>query len=442
MQGVWRSERYSLFLLLLVSLILARLTGSFFFALCVSTIIYLAHHLLHIRRLLQWLQKGQMGHTPHASGIWEEIYYLIFKLRRRNRRRKKQLLRMLDRFRTATAALPDATVILGNHDEIDWFNDAAAKLLNLRREDLGQPVTNLIRHPRFTAYLRNAHESATVNLQSPNNDAIQLEIRIVPYGEDSRLLIAQDVTQIRFMERVRSDFVANVSHELRTPLTVIRGYVETLSDMDKDEPLPARYGKIFQRVEQQTARMQQLIDDLLALTRLESGEIQTPHPVNIPDLLQSLCEDFDQIPHAHAAISLELESESGLSGNEADLRSAISNLILNAIKYTPADGKIQVRWSVNSKEARIDIADNGPGIPREHIPRLTERFYRVDGIHAQSRPGTGLGLAIVKHALLRHDGELKIESRLGKGSCFTCCFPLARVTKIAEKSIMAHNGEF
>lgn len=364
--------------------------------------------------------------NPGGTGIWEEIYYLIYKLRRRNKRRKKQLIRMLEQFRTATSALPDATVVLGARDEIDWFNDAAGRLLGLRKSDLGQHIGNLVRYPKFAEHLRNSKQSTTVSIPSPVDETMQLEVRIVPYGESSRLLIAQDITQFRFMERVRSDFVANVSHELRTPLTVLRGYMETLDEGEQD--LPASYRKVFRRMAEQTARMQSLVDNLLSLTRLESGPAKPPVEVHIPGLLERLCHEANLIDDGeHAAVRLVLDSEASLLGNETDLHSAFSNLIVNAIKYTQTSDIVTVRWSEDASGARLDVEDNGPGIAREHLPRLTERFYRVEIEGCRNKSGTGLGLAIVKHVMSRHDAELAISSELGRGSRFTCHFPPSRV---------------
>lgn len=426
MLSPWRSESYWLLWLTFVGLFAGKLTGGYLPAIGLCVLIYLGRHLAQINRLLLWLRGG--GKIPQGSGIWEEINYLIYRLRRRNKTRKKRLLRMLERFRTATAALPDATVVLGPRDEIDWFNEAAGSLLGLRKSDLGQQVVNLVRYPRFADFLRSSEYHSTLNMPSPANEKNQLEIRIVPYGDDLRLLIAQDVTQLRFMERVRSDFVANVSHELRTPLTVLKGYLETLGD--EHPPLPERYGKIFRRMEEQTERMQNLVDGLLSLTRLESGGGSPQREVDVGALLRAICEEYGLISPTHAELELRLEAAAGLMGSEAELRSAFSNLIGNALKYTPAEGRITVGWREQDGGLVAEVADNGPGIAEEHLPRLTERFYRVEPDDGRRRGGAGLGLAIVKHVLSRHDAELKISSSPGKGSRFSCHFPAKRVVQL------------
>ncbi|MGZ8246799.1 phosphate regulon sensor histidine kinase PhoR [Methylomagnum sp.] len=427
--STWRSELSFIFLALVVGAFFGKLFGQPVIVLWLGLLVYLARHLFYANRLMAWLRGGRANEMPHADGVWEEIYYLIFRLRRRNKRRKKQLIRVLERFRTATAALPDATVVLGPRDQIDWFNEAAGKLLGLRRGDIGQKIGNLLRYPKFTHYLRHADYQVTVGIPSPVLDNVQLEIRVVPYGEDLRLLVAQDVTHLRFMERVRTDFVANVSHELRTPLTVLKGYLETLND--SVGTVPDSYKKVFRRMEEQTARMESLVDGLLSLTRLESGAYQVPQQeVDVPALLELICEEAELLADPRPTLELWLESEAWLLGGEPELRSAFSNLVVNAMKYSPSSAKVSVRWRDEKRGVRLDVEDTGPGISQEHLPRLTERFYRVDV--EGSKSGSGLGLAIVKHVLARHGAELKITSVPGQGSCFSCCFPEKRVVRASQ----------
>lgn len=426
----WRSEFPLLLIVGLVGLFLSRITPHPGLIVLGMVLLYLGHHLYHLQRLLGWIRSGKTHALPQGFGVWEEVYYLVFRLRRRNRRRKKQLIRMLERFRTATSALPDATVVLSPRDEIEWFNEAAGQLLGLRRADIGQKIGNLIRHPRFADHIKGGNYLETVGIPSPIAEATQLDIRVVPYGEALRLLIAQDVTQLRFMERVRSDFVANVSHELRTPLTVIRGTVEHLIDQQGDFPKATQRALV--RMEEQTLRMQNLIDDLLTLTRLESPT----HPIarqhlNVPDMLRAIIEEVLLIPQeTRPELALEISTSKGILGGEREIRSAFTNLIENALKYCNDGDLITVRWAEEGAALRFDVIDTGPGIPAEFVPRLTERFYRVDTGTATG--GTGLGLAIVKHVLARHDAELQIESQVGKGSRFSCRFPAARVASLPQ----------
>jgi two-component system phosphate regulon sensor histidine kinase PhoR len=432
MQNPWRSEFSLLLLALLISVFLGKLLNQPLMVLWIVLLVYLCHHLIHANRLLHWLRSGKASQVPKGMGIWEDIYYLISRVRRRNRRRKKELIRMLERFRTATAALPDATVVLSAGDQIDWFNDAAGKLLGFRRGDVGQKIGNLLRYPKFIHYLEGGDYQSTVGIPSPAAENIQLDIRLVPYGEDLRLLVAQDVTQLRFMERVRTDFVANVSHELRTPLTVIRGYVESLVDNAGD--LPASYHRVFQRMEEQTLRMQHLIDDLLTLTRLESAAHSMPqNPVDVPSMLKNIHDEamllaMDDKPE----VNLSLTTDAWLLGSEQELRSAFSNLVQNALKYCGLGDHVLVCWHDEGTGARLDVTDSGPGIAPEFVPRLTERFYRVD--QGRSAGGTGLGLAIVKHVMARHGAEFKITSTPGEGSCFSCCFPGNRVVHLTDET--------
>lgn len=424
MVSPWRSELSFVILALLLGGFFAKLLNFPALVVWLGLAAYLARHLFYANRLLRWLRSGRASELPRADGVWEEIYYLVYRLRRRNKRRKKRLLLMLERFRTATAALPDATVVLGPRDQIDWFNDAAQRLLGLRRGDVGQQIGNLLRHPRFIHYLRHADYQSTVGVPSPVTDAVQLEIRVIPYGEELRLLVAQDVTQLRFMERVRTDFVANVSHELRTPLTVLKGYLETLGDGAAS--LPESYGKVFRRMDEQTVRMQSLVDGLLSLARLEaSGRQAGANPVDVPALLRLVCEEAGLVTEPRPALELHLASDAWVLGSEQELRSAFSNLVVNAVKYCPADGRVSVRWRREDGGARLDVEDTGPGIAPEHLPRLTERFYRIEV--EGSKTGSGLGLAIVKHVMVRHDAELRIASTPGQGSCFSCCFPEHRL---------------
>lgn len=430
MSSAWRAELFWVVLLVLALAFLVRLSGNWFFATSVCALIYLFRHLFFINRLLHWLRGGKSGDLPQADGIWEEVFYLVFRVRRRNKRRKKQLLRMLDRFRTATAALPDATVVLGPRNEIDWFNDSASRFLGLRRPDVGQQIANLVRNTRFVTYLSDVNAGPTISIPSPIDDTRELEVRVVPYGdEDFRLMVARDVTELKLAERVRSDFIANVSHELRTPITVMRGYIEALCD--SDSALPERERMIFRRVEEQTNRMHELIESLLALTRLQSGlQRSTPETIDVAELLEGICQEAEVLFGFNPKLSTAIDAAWGVLGDGNELRSAFSNLVINAMKYTPEEGAVTVTWSGDENGARLEVSDTGPGIAPEHLPRLTERFYRVEVPGVRSRSGSGLGLAIAKHVLNRHDATLQVESVVGKGSRFICCFPGKRLVAL------------
>lgn len=391
---------------------------------------HLARHLYYGWCLLTWSQ-GRKNELPEGNGIWTEVFHRLRLRQRRHRRRKRRLGKILKRFRQATEALPDATVVLTDGFEIEWFNKAAAHLLGLHARDKGLRIDGLIRHPGFVNYLNQPRFEQPITIPAPDHEKMQLEIRIVPYVPDHYLLLAQDVTKIRLLERQRRDFVAHVSHELRTPITVIKGYLETLMDAETAVAHPFR--PLLQRMDDQIRRLQYLIDDLLYLSRLETTQNKPDsiHPVDVEQLLSDICAELDQFKEQHAPLKMHLESKKFLLGNEQELRSAFTNLIVNAIKYTPATGTITVRWYTTAQGACLEVSDTGPGIPAEHIPRLTERFYRVPGAELYNPTGTGLGLAIVKHVLNRHQGRLEIDSRLGHGSTFRCCFPPERVGQLS-----------
>jgi len=294
----------------------------------------------------------------------------------------------------------------------------------LQQSDKGQRIPNLIRFPEFIRYLKSGDYKEAVILPSPVDNRITLEVRIVPYGAGLRLLLAQDVTQLKKMERMRKDFVANVSHELRTPLTVLKGYLETLQDLD-DGHSPLLTGS-FQQMQGQTDRMQHLVDDLLMLTRLETQQKKS-HCVDVPVLLSQICKEGDTLENASRRIELTLETPAHIVGEEQELRSAFTNLLGNALKYSPEDSVVKVRWYQDKESIVLTIEDQGEGLAKTDIPRVTERFYRVETKRVKKVNGTGLGLAIVKHVLMRHDAHLSIVSELGKGSCFSCYFPVGRL---------------
>lgn len=436
MSNPWIEEAWRTFAIALVSLVVGWLAGHVALALLAGLGAYAAWHMRQVYRLEQWLRHGKRFHPPEAHGIWEEIFQHIYRLQQRNRKRKRKLGAMLSRFQQATAALPDATVVLEG-ERIDWWNDAAEALLGLSYpRDAGQHVANLLRHPDFVAYLRGGRFDNPIQLPSPRDPHITLSLKIIVYGKNQRLLVARDISRLQQLERMRRDFVANVSHELRTPLTVVAGYLETLLD-DQDDAAARRWRRTLQAMREQSDRMQGIVEDLLTLSRLETApQSDQQAPVAVPGLLAQLLEDARQLSGAQAhQITLEADPALWLLGSEKELRSLFSNLAFNAVRYTPAGGSIRMRWYGDAGGAHFEITDTGIGIAAQHIPRLTERFYRVDIGRSRGSGGTGLGLAIVKHVLLRHDGRLHIDSQPGKGSTFTCDFPAARVHRPARPAV-------
>jgi len=387
---------------------------------------YLARHLYYCVYLLAWL-RNQQNELPNGNGIWSEIFHHLRLMRRRHRRRKRRLAKILKRFQQATEALPDATVVLSQEFIIEWFNKAAARLLGLGKRDIGLRIDNLIRAPEFVEYLEKRQFDQPLSMTAPKNERIRLEIRIVSYATDRYLLVARDVTQLHLLERQRRDFVAHASHELRTPLTVLKGYLETLTD--SSEAVIPPYQPMLLRMDEQILRLQYLVDDLLYLSRLETTQEHPSRqrPVEITALVQDICEEATHVQENHAILKMDIDSYPKLMGNDQELRSAFTNLIVNAIKYTPKTGTISVRWHEDGDGGCLEVTDTGTGIPAEHLPRLTERFYRIPGSDSNNPTGTGLGLAIVKHVLNRHGGRLEIESQVGRGSTFRCHFPPERV---------------
>ncbi len=445
----WTAEFWRIGGVVLLALLIGLLAGHVAFFLFLGTLSYLVWHLVNLFRLERWLREGKKFQPPDAAGIWGEVYHHFYRLQQRNRKRKRKLAAILNQFQEAAAALPDAAVVLRASGEIEWFNEAATRLLGLRAQDVGQRVVNLVRHPAFTKLFASGTSGPSgpgaepSEFPSPVDGQLTLVARVVPYGKDQRLLVARDVTRLQRLEQMRRDFVANVSHELRTPLTVVTGFLETMND--GTSPDTPQWARSLQLMQQQTRRMQRIVNDLLLLARLETeNRISRPAPVAVPALLAAIQEEALALSGEKAhVIRLEAEPSLWLQGSEEELRSAFSNLVFNAVQYTPDGGEILIRWHADDAGVHLAVKDAGVGIPAHHIPRLTERFYRVDVGRSRASGGTGLGLAIVKHVLGRHEGRLRIESALDKGSTFTCDFPpslmLQPPEEAAQPSYLSHN---
>ncbi|OQW93917.1 MAG: hypothetical protein BWK79_08620 [Beggiatoa sp. IS2] len=425
MSSPWLQELLRLTALVLSLFLLGLLTGHITLFLLMACLIYIGWHLYNLYRFCHWFTQRKKFQPPDAPGIWGEVYYNLYRLQQRTRKRKRKLAEMLKRFRSSTAAMPDAAIVLGEHYEIEWFNRAACQLLGLKkRQDIGQPIANLLRSPAFHHYLTSDHPTDhSIKLSSPMDPEVILRINLVPYPKNQHLLLARDITHLHHLEQMRRDFVANISHELRTPLTVINGFVETMQDA-KDE-FAQQWQRPLSLMAQQTARMRQLLDDFLLLSRLESEPLMNVEAVDVINLLNALTEEARLLSGELAHhIVMEGNSPPIIYGNAGELRTAFSNIVFNAIRYTPANGNITLRWYQDQQGVHFEVRDNGEGIAPEHLPRLTERFYRADGGRSRKQGGTGLGLAIVKHVLNRHHAQLQIESTVSQGSLFRCNFPL------------------
>ena len=427
MPNPWRGELQRVAGLALLGILLGLLIDSVILGLLLVLAAYLAWHLYNIFRLVSWLREGKKFQPPEASGIWDDAFEQIFRLQQRNRKRKHNLRRMLKRFHKITVALPDATVELRpGSDEIEWWNNAASRYLGFRYpRDTGQRISNLIRYPQFLAYLHTGDWQREVEMPSPVNEEITLRVRVISYSKNRRLLVARDVTRIQRLERTRQDFVANVSHELRSPLTVVTGYLETLLD---NEEYAGLLGDQLRSMRSQTERMNRIVNDLMLLSRLESEDPRViADVVLVGALIDTIADHARELSGDNEhRITLDVDRDLCISGHEGELYSAFSNLVFNAIRYTPARGDISIAWQETDGELVFTVTDSGAGIAPHHIPRLTERFYRVDTGRSRATGGTGLGLAIVKHVLLRHEGRLEIDSEPGKGSKFACHFPAGR----------------
>ncbi|NQD38474.1 phosphate regulon sensor histidine kinase PhoR [Permianibacter sp. IMCC34836] len=398
--------------------------------LIVALAAYLAWHLYQLRQFVFWLSQNARAVPDNVPGVWHEIYHQIYLAQKRRRRTKRRLTQIIGEFRDSTNALHDAAVTLGSYGEIIWFNHAARELLGLRTpQDVGQRISNLLRHPKFVEFEARSESEAVLEIPSPLDVNLTLSFQILPYRQGQRLLMVRDVTRVHKLEQMRQDFVANVSHELRTPITVLMGYLETLSSGGEEKL--GRYARPVSQMQQQALRMRAIVDDLLLLSRLDTEHNRLKYePVDVPALLKTMADDARVLSgNQQHEIQTELDDNLGLMAAPKELQSAFGNLIANAVRYTPAGGQVTLRWQCEpGGGARFEVVDTGPGIEAQHLPRLTERFYRVDAGRSREVGGTGLGLAIVKHVLERHGARLQISSTVGVGSRFACLFPASVIT--------------
>ena len=389
----------------------------------------LSWQLVNLYRLQRWLRHRSQEHAPDLGGVWGDVVTQVGRIYRRKQFHKRRLTQLFREFRRLTAALPDGVVLLSPGHEILWFNKVAALMLGLRRAaDRGMPIENLMRQPEFSTYLRGPVGGAGVVVRMLGGEK-SLMLIVVPAG-GQLLMLVRDVTREALVEQMRKDFVANASHELRSPLTVIAGYLDQLGD---ENVLGEEWRAPIADMRLQAGRMREIVDDLLELSRMESSAEEAPMlPVSMPELFERIVRETLASVASPPRFELDVRMDSALLGSERELHSIASNLVSNAVKYTPADGTITVRWTCDDVGAHLSIVDTGIGIAAEHLPRLTERFYRVDKARARASGGSGLGLSIVKHGLQRHGGHLEITSVEGEGSTFTAHFPPRRSSPAAS----------
>ena len=396
-----------------------------------AAVIFLAllliHQLWHASKLTVLLLSPSYGEVPVAMGIWGEIYYRLHKLVKGWRDQVLEVEQQHQRFIQAIQASPNGVVMLNEDDQIEWCNAIAEKHFGLNaRRDAMQRITHILRKPAFVQYIIRQNYREPVKLTGMGDfEQFSLEVQIFPYGDKQKLVLSQDISQIEKTDAMRRDFVANVSHELKTPLTVLAGFLETVTELDLNQEERDRY---LEMMSVQTGRMKTLVEDLLTLAKLEGNpEPPISQVVNMPNMLARLKLDAVGLSQGKHQIMFEQQTSKNILGDDLELYSAFGNLVSNAVRYTPEGGKVSVTWSQTGEEIELCVSDTGPGIAAEHIPRLTERFYRVDRSRSRETGGTGLGMAIVKHVINRHHGELKIDSTVGVGSRFCLVFPKQRI---------------
>ena len=390
----------------------------------------LVYSYVNLARLRKYALADAVESMPLPSGFWEEVFFRLQRLVRNLKQQIRVTEQQHDRFIEAFQASPNGIVMLDDQDQIEWCNAIAERFfgLNFKRDAL-QRINFLIRRPEFVQYLNKRQFEDPLLLERMGSDSnLSLMIQAFPFGDKRHLLLVQDVTDLQKADAMRRDFVANVSHEMRTPITVLMGFLETVQSLELEKSQRDQY---FDMMMSQAQRMKSLVEDLLTLANLESNTLPAPmQVVQIPTMMALLKNDAEALSHGRHALNFETTTPCKVMGDERELLSAFSNLVSNAIRYTPDVGSVSAKWSVNPQgQGEFSVADTGPGISSEHLPRLTERFYRVDRSRSRDTGGTGLGLAIVKHIANRHQAQLVIESTAGKGSTFTLRFPKERVSE-------------
>ncbi len=431
----WLEEFSRLVVLFLAASVVGFAVNNLPVALLLAALAYVLHNFVHLKRLADWLGDPQDDKDVLPSGLWGEVYDKVIRIQAHHDQREARLTTMLNEYARSTAALPDGAVALDAENRIRWFNDAASQLLGLQTaKDIGQPLIHLLRTPELADVVKHRRYDQILQVAAPQDRERTLEVRINAYGEGQVLLLAQDITDRLRQERVRKDFVANVSHELRTPLTVLGGFVENLQLDDRitaDDTLR----RPLELMEQQTTRMRQIVEDLLTLARLESDSAApVRQPIDVREMMRSIAEECQSLAEDGPRIDVRSTSVAHLLGDPKQLRSALTNLVVNAIHHTPEAGQVLLSWDDDDVGATLAVADTGEGIEAEHLNRLTERFYRVDKGRSRERGGTGLGLAIVKHIVQRHEGRLRIESEPGRGSRFSIAFAESRLHSVPSTS--------
>jgi two-component system phosphate regulon sensor histidine kinase PhoR len=383
---------------------------------------YLLLHIYWIYKLSNWLNNPLLSNLPHGTGIWQYIFTKHYQILKGNKKSKKELVSTLDQFTKAAEALMDGVVALNENNEIIWSNRKSQIMLNINpRKDTGQPINYIFRNTDLIKYLDESdyEKSIKLNLDTDNNNTI--EIKIIPFGEKQKVMIVKDISQAIKIESNRKEFISNASHELKTPLTVISGFIETLEEMDM--PNEMEHKKILKIMSAQSNRMSKIVNDLLLLSNIESSLFQNrSEKLLINTIINKIKKNNFILKSKQHKMKYQIDSKLNIYGSKKEIESAFLNLIINATMYTNENGSISINWGLINGLPIFEVKDNGNGIDKKHINRITERFYRVDPDRSRDTGGTGLGLSIVKNIIEQHDGELKITSDLGKGSSFKLIF--------------------
>mgnify|MGYP000266936795 FL=1 len=389
----------------------------------------LVYSYINLARLRKYVLQDAVENMPLPSGFWEEVFFRLQRLVRNLKQEIRTVEKQHDRFIEAFQASPNGILMLDDQDQIEWCNAIAERFFGLNfKRDVLQRINFLIRRPEFIQYLNRRQFEDPLLLERMGVDSnLSLMIQAFPFGQKRHLLLVQDVTDLQKADAMRRDFVANVSHEMRTPITVLMGFLETIQSLDIDKQQRDQY---FEMMMSQAQRMKSLVEDLLTLANLEANTLPAPlQEIKIDTLMALVRNDAEALSQGRHALNFEIATPCNLMGEEREILSAFSNLVSNAIRYTPDVGAVTAKWAVNNQGyGEFSVTDTGPGIASEHLSRLTERFYRVDRSRSRDTGGTGLGLAIVKHIANRHQAQLLIESTPGKGSTFTLRFPKDRIT--------------
>ncbi|WCN15294.1 phosphate regulon sensor histidine kinase PhoR [Marinomonas mediterranea] len=432
MKRIWKQALLNWFIGLIATFAIGFALSQIAIALLLYVLISLAWQMYQLYQFHSWLRRSGKASPPETSGIWGEVFDAVYRLQKKQRKSKRKMRQALNRIENSTAALKEGVIMADNQGNLEWWNNSAGQFLGLVRPvDRSQAITNIVRNPDFYRYFTQKRFGEPLIIKSPAKEGAFLEIQTTLYDQNDHLIFIRDVTRLQLLEQMRKDFVANASHELKTPLTVIKGYLETLG-MFKDN-LPQSMQRGIDNMADQSERMENLIEDLLLLSRLESNDKRENDTwLQVSDIFTAIEKMAQPILHPDHTLSFSVEEGAQVHGSYNELYSAFSNLVVNAIKYSPNGGEINVRWESDDVSGCFAVQDEGLGIDPRYIPRLTERFFRVDKGRSSKTGGTGLGLAIVKHVLLHHSAKLQIRSQPNYGSTFSCHFPANRVKNITS----------